>query len=151
MPAARFTPEQIAARAQFSADDLAEIHKRRRDNNRLGFGYHLAFVRLANRFPAQQPLEVVDDLLSFVSIQLNIDAAVIATYEQRQQTMAEHRAALLDYLQLRRFEAEETSQLEAHLFSEACRLEQTGPLLVKAKHFCKRTASSFLLMVPYAA
>jgi TnpA family transposase len=143
MPAARFTPEQIAARAQFSADDLAEIHKRRRDNNRLGFAYHLAFVRLANRFPAQQPLEVVDDLLSFVSIQLNIDAAVIATYEQRQQTMAEHRAALLDYLQLRRFEAEETSQLEAHLFSEACRLEQTGPLLVKAKHFLQENGILF--------
>ncbi|MCB0016189.1 MAG: Tn3 family transposase [Anaerolineales bacterium] len=143
MPAARFTPEQIVARAQFSADDLAEIHKRRRDNNRLGFAYHLAFVRLANRFPVQQPLEVVDDLLAFVSIQLNIDAAVIATYEQRQQTMAEHRAALLVYLQLRRFEAEETSQLEAYLFAEACRLEQTGPLLVQAKHFLQENGILF--------
>lgn len=137
MSASSFTHEQIVSQAQFSAEDLVEIQKRRRDNNRLGFAYHLAFVRLTNRFPTQQPLEIIDELLTYVSIQLDIPTEVIGIYQQRQQTMATHRAALLEYLGVRRFGEEETKRLEAFLFEEACRLEQMGPLLGRAKAFLK--------------
>ena len=41
---------------------MKEILQRRRDHNRLGFAYQMAFVRLVNRFPAQQPLEVLPEL-----------------------------------------------------------------------------------------
>jgi hypothetical protein len=74
---------------------MAEIAKRRRDNNRLGFAYQLAFVRLVHRFPEQQPLEIVDELLLYVGIRLDIPAEAIEMYQQRQQTLAEHRLALL--------------------------------------------------------
>jgi hypothetical protein len=97
------------------------------DLNRLGFAYQLAFVRLANRFPAQRPLEIVDDLLTYVSVQLAIAVDAIAVYQQRRQTIAEHRAAILAYLNLRRFGDAEAAWLEQFLFEEACRLEQTGP------------------------
>ena len=39
-----------------------------------GFAYQIAFVRLAHRFPLQQPLEIVDELLTYVGVQLDIPA-----------------------------------------------------------------------------
>ena len=55
--------ERILRVAHFSAEDVAEINQRRRTHNQLGFAYQLAFVRLANRFPIQQPLEINEELL----------------------------------------------------------------------------------------
>ena len=52
---------------------LAEVEKCRRDHNRLGFAYQVAFVRLFSLFPAQQPLEICDELLNFVAMQMKID------------------------------------------------------------------------------
>jgi hypothetical protein len=46
---------------------MNEVAKCRRDHNRLGFAYQIGFARLFNRFPAQQPLEINDELLSFVA------------------------------------------------------------------------------------
>ena len=60
--------------ASLTEADLVEIAKCRRDHDRLGFAYQIGFVRLFNRFPEQQPLEMCDELLSFVATQLNIDA-----------------------------------------------------------------------------
>ena len=137
MSTVRFSHEEIVRKGKFSPEDMAEIAKRRRDNNRLGFAYQLAFVRLVHCFPEQQPLEIVDELLLYVSIQLDIPSEAIETYQQRQQTLAEHRSAILNYLGLRRFGESEIEMLEAFLFEEACRLEQTGPLMVQAKQFLK--------------
>jgi hypothetical protein len=103
MPTAIFSHEQILRHAQFSPEDRLEIQQRRRDNNRLGYAYQLAFVRLANRFPVQQPLEVVDELLIYVSVQLDIPVEIIEEYQQRRQTLAEHRVEILGYLGIRRF------------------------------------------------
>ena len=103
MSTVRFSHEEIVREAKFSVEDMAEIQKRRRDNNRLEFAYQLAFVRLAHRFPEQQPLEIADELLTYVSVQVNIPLEFIEVYQQRQQTLAEHRSTILDYLALRRF------------------------------------------------
>ena len=45
-----------------------------------------------------------------------------------------------DYLGVRRFGEAELGTLEAYLFDEACRLAQTGPLLVQVKRFLKEQA-----------
>ena len=60
----RFSHEQIIQAGQFTPEDIKEIMQRRRDHNRLGFAYQLAFVRLANRFPTQQPMELLPELLT---------------------------------------------------------------------------------------
>jgi hypothetical protein len=133
----RFSHDQLLSAGTFHVADLVEIHKRRRDHNRLGFAYQLAFVRLTNRFPAQHPLEIVEELLVYVSVQLGIARDAIEGYQQRQQTVADHRSDLLGYLQWRRFGEAEVQQLETFLFAEACRLEQPGPLLLQAKQFLK--------------
>lgn len=129
--------EQLLRVAQFSAQDVAEINQRRRDNNRLGFAYQMAFVRLYNRFPIQQPLEVINELLTFVGVQLGIATEVIEAYQQRRETITDHQQQLRAFLGLRRFSEAETAELENFLFTEACRLEQTGPLLVKAKEYLR--------------
>ena len=62
-----FSRGQMVREATLTEADLAEVAKCRRDHNRLGFAYQVGFVRLFNRFPAQQPLEICDELLSFVA------------------------------------------------------------------------------------
>jgi len=39
----------------------------RGDHNRLGVAYQMAFLRLTGRFPSQQPLELLPDVLAFVA------------------------------------------------------------------------------------
>jgi hypothetical protein len=72
-----FSRGQMVRDATLTEADMAEICRCRRDHNRLGFGYQVSFVRLFSRFPAQQPLEICDELLSFVALQPNLDAAEI--------------------------------------------------------------------------
>ncbi len=59
--------EQLASTTQFSEKDLKEIKQCRHCYTQLGFGYQLAFVRTFNRFPAQEPLYIVDEIITFVS------------------------------------------------------------------------------------
>ena len=143
MSTVRFSHQEIVREAKFSPEDMAEIQKRRQEHTRLGFAYQLAFVRLAHRFPAQQPLEIIDELLTYVGIQLDIPAENIESYQQRQPTIADQRLAVLDHLGLRRFGESEIKMLEKFLFEEACRLEQTGPLLVQGKQFLKEAGILF--------
>ena len=99
MSASPFSHDNILQYASFTREDIAQISKRRRENNRLGFAYQLAFVRLAHRFPTEEPFEVVPELLAYVSVQLNIPTEAIDTYRERRQTIAEHRTAIILYLE----------------------------------------------------
>lgn len=132
-----FSHEQIVQIAKFSQVDLNFINSRRRAHNRLGFAYQLAFVRLTNRFPGQQPFEVIDDILTFVGLQLDLPVSLIQIYQQRRETITEHQPQIRQYLELKRFEDAEIAPLEQFLLEEASRLEQIGPLLTKAKQFLK--------------
>ena len=67
-----FSHEQLLHIAKLTPEDFQEIRKRRRPYNRLGFAYQLAFVRLVNRVPMQQPFEIVDEILTCVSVQIDI-------------------------------------------------------------------------------
>src|SRR5689334_15801222 len=97
---------QLVREATLIEADLAEVARCRRDHNRLGLAYQIGFVRLFNRFPAQQPLEICDELLNFVALQLNIDAANIEAYAVRQHTVSDHQAGVRDYLKLTVFDPE---------------------------------------------
>ncbi|KAA3643843.1 MAG: Tn3 family transposase [Chloroflexi bacterium] len=132
-----FSHEAIVQEGKFSAQDMTEIMKRRRAANRLGYAYQLAFVRLANRFPTQQPLEIDQELLTYVSMQLSVPEEELDQYQNRQQTLAEHRKTILAYLEWRRFGEIEERLLAGFIFEEASRIEQAGPLLVRAKQFLK--------------
>ena len=106
-------------------------------HNRLGFGYQVGFVRLLNRFPLQQPFEIIDELVVYTGVQLHIDPECITQYEQRRETIAEHQDRIRCHLDLKRLGPEETTKLEGYLFNECFRIEQTASLIAKAEDFLK--------------
>ena len=131
-----YTRDQLVSQAQFSAADLAHIMQRRGEQNRLGFAYQLAFVRLLNRFPTQEPLEIIDDILAYVSIQLNSVDHRIGQYGKRQPTVAAHQETIRHYLGLCPFSTA-TAAVETFLFKEACQLEQTAVLTARLRDFLR--------------
>jgi TnpA family transposase len=132
-----FSRGQMIREASLSEADLVAIAQCRRDHNRLGFAYQIGFVRLFSRFPAQQPLEICDELLSFVATQLNIEATGIDGYAARQHTVSDHQTRIRDYLKLVVLDSEQVEALERFVFEESCRLEQTASLLARAREFLK--------------
>jgi hypothetical protein len=87
---ASFSRGKLVREASLTQADMNEVAKCRRDHNRLGFAYQIGFARLFNRFPAQQPLEINDELLSFVAVEMNIDSEQISDYASWQHTVSEH-------------------------------------------------------------
>jgi hypothetical protein len=67
-----FTQEQLTKVAQLSDEDVSVINECRGTYNKLGFAYQLCHVRLFNRFPAQSPFEPIEELATFVAVQLDI-------------------------------------------------------------------------------
>ena len=98
-----YSRHQLRREATLSDRDLGEVRKCRRPQNRLGFAYQLSFVRVLNRFPAQHPFEVIDELVEFAAVQLGVPARLMERYCQRQQAVSEHRRAIVAYLGLRDF------------------------------------------------
>ncbi len=116
----RYSRRQLRQEASLTALDIDQINQCRRPHNRLGFGYQLCFVRLLNRFPAQQPFELIDELLTFVGVHLAVDAGLITHYQHRRQTISEHQQRITEYLQHTPFGETEAKRLEAFVFEESC-------------------------------
>ena len=70
-----FSRHYLAQRATLDAVDLAEVQGCRRAHNQLGFAYQVGFVLLLNRFPKQEPFEVLDGLPLFTGVQLGVTIA----------------------------------------------------------------------------
>ena len=60
-----FSRDQLKRAATLTKEDFVQLGKCRRPHNRLGFAYQVAFVRLFDRFPQQQPFELIEELLCF--------------------------------------------------------------------------------------
>ena len=97
---------------QFTSDDLTKIRECRQDHTRLGFAYQLAFVHLYHRFPSQQPFEINDEIVTYVSVQLDISASVITAYQEQRRTIVNHQQELRTYLGVRRFGEAELDRIE---------------------------------------
>ena len=130
-----FSRHQLAQRTTLDAVDLEEVHRCRRAHNQLGFAYQVGFVRLLNRFPKQEPFEVLDELLLFTGVQLVVATNLIDEYRRRRQTISEHQQRITRYRGLRHFAAEERQRLVAFVFDAASRLEQTSSLHKRAEAF----------------
>ncbi len=91
-----YTRQQLINLGQFSYEDLEIIKRCRTKHIKLGFAYQLVFVRLLNRFPRQRPLEIIDEILIYVSSQLGIAAELIHNYNHRRETVAEHQERIRD-------------------------------------------------------
>jgi hypothetical protein len=71
-----YSAQQLAEKTVLTAADLVEVRRCRRDHNRLGFAYQMGFVRLLGRFPRQQPMERIEELLTFTGLQLDLGATL---------------------------------------------------------------------------
>jgi hypothetical protein len=90
MAMSSYTYYQLFAQVPFSINDVACIEECRGEHNRLGFAYQLAFVRFLNRFPVQYPLEIAEEIVDFVTIQLNIPGEHIVLYGKRRPTISRY-------------------------------------------------------------
>src|SRR6266545_5956054 len=70
-------------------------------------------AQAVGRFPAQQPLEILDALLAFVASELAIDPTTIQAYAQRRQTISAHQEHVRLYLGSRWFGPTERERLSA--------------------------------------
>ena len=128
---------QLIASAKLTEEDIIEVLKSRRSYNRFGFAYQIGFVRLMNRFPAQTPLEIIEDLLTFTKVQLGIDSSEIDLYQKRQQTISQHQIRILQYLNKSKFGSHQRQLLENFLLEQSTRLEQTSVLEKSAEQFLR--------------
>ena len=51
-----------------------------------------------DRFPQQQPFELLEELVCFTAAQLRLDARLIELYRKRQPTISEHHLSLLEHV-----------------------------------------------------
>jgi hypothetical protein len=135
--AVHYPRDLIVDRVRFTPTDQAQIAQCRGAHNRLGFAYQLGFLRLTGRFPAQQPLELLDGLLVFVAQEVALDPVLIQDYAQRRQTVSEHQQLLALYLGFRPFGPAERDVLGHFVRDEALRLESTPALVAQAEAFLR--------------
>lgn len=122
-------PESVIIQlATLSEQDRQIIQKCRGPHNRLGFAYQLMFVKIFNRFPAQTPLNIQPQILTFAVLQLGIKIDSIKNYQNRQQTISEHQRQIRDYLGLGGFDKAAIMQISQFLFVEAQRTEHTSKI-----------------------
>jgi len=118
----KYSKEVLLKLAQFTQDDLDFIHNRRA-YNRLGIAYQITFVKVHNRLPSQDPLEIIEELLAYVSIQLSINSGLIKEYSKRQPTISAHQSDIRTFLNLSRFNEVDSKIIEQYIFEQSCQLE----------------------------
>jgi hypothetical protein len=84
--------------AKLSDADIFRINECRGIQNKIGFAYQLCYVKLFNRFPGQSALEILEELATFVAIQLDLPKAQLQTYSFRQPTVSKHQEQIRVYL-----------------------------------------------------
>lgn len=132
-----FTLNQLTNQAKISPEDFKEIQLCRKREMQLGFAYQLIFVKLLNRFPDQQPFEVMHDILDYTSVQLGIEANLITLYPQRRQTVSEHRERIRSYLGLQCFDPIAQSELKDFILELAYQVEESSSIIDKTDQFLK--------------
>jgi len=129
--------ELIAERVVFTPADHAQIVLCRGAHNRLGFAYQMAFLRLTGRFPSQQPLELLPDVLAFVASELALAPTVIEAYAQRQATVSAHQEQIRLHLGFQAFGPPEREALSQFLREEALHLDHLAALVAQAEAFLR--------------
>jgi len=129
--------ELIAERIVFTSADHGQVALCRGTHNRLGLAYQMAFLRLTSRFPSQQPLELLPDVLAFVASELALAPTAIEVYAQRQATVSAHQEQLRLHLGFQPFDAAAREALSHFLREEALHLDHLAALVAQAEAFLR--------------
>jgi hypothetical protein len=84
----KYSRKVLIKLAKFTTEELALIHQGYKQQNQLGFAYQLAYVKLHNRLSTQQPLELEDELIQYISLQLGLQIDFLEAYSKRQATIS---------------------------------------------------------------
>jgi len=131
------TSQALVKLGSLDQNDYDQIEQCRGRHNKLGFCYQLIFVKVMNKFPVQSPLEILNNILTFASLQTNISDQEIERYQKRQPTVSDHQAKIKSYLGLYKFEEIQSKIIDSIIFTEASRLDDLAAILAKTKQYLK--------------
>lgn len=133
-----FTQEQLVQVAKLSDADIRIINECRGEHNKFGFAYQLCYVKLFNQFPIQSPHEQLDELATFVAVQLDISKEVLHIYSSlRQATVSEHQESIRTYLSVEKYDQNSENVLNNYIFQQSLQIQATESLFLKATEFLK--------------
>jgi TnpA family transposase len=134
-----FTQEQLLQVAKLSDSDIKIVNECRGEHNKLGFAYQLCYVKLFNRLPMQRPLELLDELATFITVQLDIPKEALHTYSSlRQATVSEHQESIRTYLHIKKYNQNSENVLKDYIFYQALQIQPTESLFIKATEFLRQ-------------
>jgi hypothetical protein len=132
-----FTQEQLIQVARLSDEDIKLVHEYRGLQNRLGVAYQLCYIKLFNRLPSQSPFEIIDELATFVAVQLDISREQLSVYATQKSTFFRHQDELRAYLRVEKFSKATEGMLGDFLFQQAQQIHPTESLFMQATEFLK--------------
>src|SRR5579875_2022522 len=132
-----FTQEQLTQIARLSSADIKKLGEYRGIENKLGFAYQLCYVKLFNRFPIQSSFEMIEELATFVAVQLDLPREQLTVYASQKSTFFRHQEDIRSYLRLTKFTQEAEELLKKFLFQQSQQIQSTDALLLKATEFLK--------------
>ena len=83
------------------------------------YGYQFCHVKLFNRFPNQSPFEIIEELATFIAVQLALPKEKLHTYASQKRTFIYHQEAICAYLKLEKFNQKAETSLQEYLFQQA--------------------------------
>ena len=132
-----FTQDQLVQVAKLTDADIEQINLCRGLQNKIGYAYQICYIKLFNRLPPQSPLEIFEELATFVAIQVDIPKEQLDAYALRQPTISEHQEQIRDYLHLGTFTKDTENMLCDYLFQQSLQIQETESLFLKATEFLK--------------
>jgi TnpA family transposase len=137
-----WTLEALSREFLLSSADLAQVRLCRGAHNRLGFALHLALLRFLHVVLPTFDL-IPEPILHFISLQLDVNPAVLASYATRAQTRDDHLAQIRTYLGVRPYTAADTDALLAYLIQRALHRDDQGVLIAEAEAWLRRAQILF--------
>ncbi len=132
--------KEVLALGKLSRKDMQVIRLCRTPENKLGFGYQLAFVKTRNYFPKQTAFDIDPAILNFVCYQLNASSDLIHQYQHRRSVIREHQNKIKQHLKLKEYNEVAKEALKTYLLEQAQQTDQVSLLVPKAQCFLKEKA-----------
>lgn len=117
--------------------DIRRINECRGSQNRLGFAYQLCYVKLFNRLPTQSPFIAIEELATFVAVQLDLPREQLEEYALQQWTFSHHQEQIRAYLCVEKFSKAAEDALGDYLFHQAQQIHPKESLFMEATEFLK--------------
>nr|WP_162805757.1 DUF4158 domain-containing protein [Sporosarcina sp. PTS2304] len=121
----------------FSEQDLEVIHKRRREENLLGFAVQLAVLRYPG-WSYTHLKSIPKTVIQYIAQQINVPATVIHSYGQRENTLWDDLKEIRKVYGYKEFTNREYRQLSKHLTPLALENGETMFLLNACIEFLRQ-------------